>query len=58
VLALPAGDSDIIGHVFWAMPHGALMLNFAGKPEGNFRAVLSETFRAPTAGFRPYPAAN
>jgi AcrR family transcriptional regulator len=50
---LLAGDPDLIGHVFWAMLHGALMLKFAGKLDNNFRAVLDEAFRALTRGFQP-----
>jgi AcrR family transcriptional regulator len=55
---LLAGDPDIIGHVFWAMLHGALMLKFAGKLDRNFRAVLDEAFRALIIGFRPQKSGN
>lgn len=50
---LLAGDPDLIGHVFWTVLHGALMLKFAGKLERNFRAVLDAAFRALTTGFQP-----
>lgn len=55
---LLAGDPDIIGHVFWAMLHGALMLKFAGKLDRDFRAVLDEAFRALIIGFRPQQSGN
>lgn len=55
---LLAGDPDLIGHVFWAMLHGALMLKFAGKLDRDFRAVLDEAFRALIAGFRRRDADN
>jgi len=55
---LLAGDPDLIGHVFWAMIHGALMLKFAGKLDRDFRAVLDEAFRALIVGFRPQSVAN
>jgi AcrR family transcriptional regulator len=47
------GDPALIGHVFWAMLHGALMLKFAGKLERDFRAVLEEGFRALAMGMQP-----
>lgn len=50
---LLVGDPDLIGHVFWTVLHGALMLKFAGKLDGNFRAVVAEAFRALVTGFRP-----
>jgi AcrR family transcriptional regulator len=55
---LLAGDPDIIGQVFWAMLHGALMLKFAGKLDTDFRAVLDEAFRALVAGFQRRNADN
>jgi AcrR family transcriptional regulator len=55
---LLAGDPDIIGQVFWAMLHGALMLKFAGKLDSDFRTVLNEAFRALVAGFQPRTADN
>lgn len=50
---LLAGDADRIGHVFWTVLHGALMLKFAGKLDKNFRLVIDEAFRALITGFRP-----
>jgi AcrR family transcriptional regulator len=49
------GDPEIIGHVFWAMLHGAIMLHLSGKldPDCDFRKVISEAFRALTIGFQP-----
>jgi AcrR family transcriptional regulator len=55
---LLAGDPDLIGHVFWSMLHGALMLKFAGKLDREFRAVVEEAFRALIAGFRPQKSGN
>jgi AcrR family transcriptional regulator len=49
-----AGDPDLIGQIFWAMLHGAVMLKFAGKLDRDFRAVLDEAFRALIAGLRPH----
>lgn len=50
---LLVGDPGLIGHVFWTVLHGALMLKFAGKLDRNFRAVIAEAFRALVTGFRP-----
>ncbi|HLY04701.1 MAG TPA: TetR/AcrR family transcriptional regulator [Rhizomicrobium sp.] len=50
---LLAGDPDLIGHVFWTVLHGALMLKFAGKLDRNFDAVINEASRALIAGFQP-----
>jgi AcrR family transcriptional regulator len=50
---LLAGDPDLLGHVFWTVLHGALMLKFAGKLDKNFRAVIDEAFRALMAGLQP-----
>jgi AcrR family transcriptional regulator len=50
---LLAGDPDLIGHVFWTVLHGALMLKFAGKLDKNFRTVIDEAFGALIAGFQP-----
>ena len=38
------GDADMIGHVFWAALHGAVVLHLAGKLDGavNFEALLAE----------------
>jgi AcrR family transcriptional regulator len=47
------GDPDLIGHVFWAMLHGVVMLRLAGKLDRDFRAIVDEAFRALVAGLRP-----
>lgn len=47
------GDPELIGHVFWAMLHGAVMLKFAGKLDRDFRAIVEQAFRALVAGLRP-----
>jgi AcrR family transcriptional regulator len=47
------GDPDLIGHVFWTVLHGALMLKFAGKLDRDFRAIIDEAFRALISGLRP-----
>lgn len=47
------GDPDIIAHVFWAMLHGAVMLQYAGKLQCDFRKLVDEAFRALVEGFRP-----
>ena len=46
------GDPDLIGHIFWAVLHGAVMLQLAGKldPECDFRKLVSGAFRALTEG--------
>ena len=51
-----AGDPDLIGHAFWIVLHGALMLKFAGKLDRNFRAVIDEASGALIAGFQPWQA--
>jgi AcrR family transcriptional regulator len=47
------GDPKLIGHVFWAAMHGAVMLQLADKltPDYDFKTVLDEIFRALTLGF-------
>ena len=49
------GDPDVIGHVFWATLHGAIMLQLANKldPACDLRKILDEAFRALTTGFAP-----
>jgi AcrR family transcriptional regulator len=49
------GDPVLIGHVFWAALHGAVVLQLAGKlgEECNFETISHEAFRALSAGFRP-----
>ena len=48
------GDPDLIGHVFWASLHGAVMLELSGhlSPECNFETIRRESFRALIEGFR------
>jgi Tetracyclin repressor-like, C-terminal domain len=47
------GDPDLIGHIFWAMLHGAVMLQLAHKLDCDFRRLVREAFRALIEGFRP-----
>lgn len=49
------GDPVLIGHVFWAALHGAVVLQLAGKldKECDFETISREAFRALTAGFQP-----
>jgi AcrR family transcriptional regulator len=47
------GDPVLIGHVFWAMLHGAVMLRLAGKLDCDFTAMVGEAFRALVSGLRP-----
>lgn len=51
---LLAGDPDLIGHVFWASLHGAIVLKLAGKlsPAFDFDSVSSESFRVLFEGFQ------
>lgn len=53
-----AGDAELIGHVFWAALHGAIVLQFAGKlTEGrDFARIAEASFQALMRGFAP-PAA-
>jgi len=48
-----AGDPILIGHVFWAALHGAVVLQLAGKlgEECSFETISREAFRALSAGF-------
>ena len=49
------GDPDLIGHVFWASLHGAVVLKLAGKlgPDGyDFDRVSGEAFRLLSEGYR------
>jgi len=50
-----AGDPVLIGHVFWAALHGAVVLQLAGKlgEECSFDTICREAFRALSAGFAP-----
>jgi AcrR family transcriptional regulator len=47
------GDPEIIGHVFWAVLHGAIMLELSGKidPACDMRTILNAAFTALTIGF-------
>lgn len=49
------GDPVLIGHVFWAALHGAVVLELAGKlgPECDFETISNAAFRAIAEGFRP-----
>lgn len=51
------GDPELIGHVFWATMHGAVMLKLANKlsPGCDFDRIAHEAFRAMRKGFRPMP---
>lgn len=48
------GDPEVIGHVFWATMHGAVMLKLANKlaPGCDFARIVNEAFRALSEGFR------
>jgi AcrR family transcriptional regulator len=50
-----AGDPDLIGHVYWAMLHGAVTLQLANKldPECDLGKLLDGAFTALNAGFAP-----
>jgi AcrR family transcriptional regulator len=49
------GDPVVIGHVYWAAMHGAVVLALAGKlaPDCDFDRIREETARALTRGFAP-----
>jgi AcrR family transcriptional regulator len=49
------GDPVLIGHVFWAALHGAVVLELAGKldKECDFETISREAFRALMVGFQP-----
>lgn len=49
-----AGDPTLIGHVFWAAIHGAVVLQLAGKlgPECDFARIRAATAEALFKGFR------
>jgi AcrR family transcriptional regulator len=51
------GEPVLIGHVFWTVLHGAIVLQLAGKltPECDFDTVVHGAFRALTEGFKPKP---
>ncbi len=47
------GDPELLGHIFWAALHGAVVLELAGKfvPGYDFEKIRSECLRALTRGF-------
>ncbi len=49
------GDPDLIGHVFWASLHGAVVLKLAGKlgAEYDFDRISGEAFRVLFEGYQP-----
>lgn len=49
------GDPVLIGHVYWAALHGAIVLQLAGKldAECDFETLSREAFRAMSVGFAP-----
>lgn len=49
------GDPVLMGHVFWAALHGAVVLELAGKLTDacDFKTISAEAFRALADGFRP-----
>ncbi|HUO91782.1 MAG TPA: TetR/AcrR family transcriptional regulator [Rhizomicrobium sp.] len=49
------GDPVVIGHVFWAAVHGAIVLQMAGKlgPDCDFAHIRDATMRALYRGFAP-----
>jgi len=48
------GDPDLMGYVFWASLHGAVVLQLAGKldPKYDFRTITHESFRALSQSYR------
>lgn len=52
------GDPNLIGHVFWASLHGAIVLKLAGKlsAEFDFDRICNESFCVLFAGYRPKTA--
>jgi len=49
------GDPDLIGHIFWASLHGAVVLKLAGKlgQDYDFDRISGEAFRVLLEGFSP-----
>ena len=49
------GDPGLIGHVFWAVLHGAIVLKLAGKltPEYDFDRISDEASRVMSDAYRP-----
>ena len=50
-----AGDAGLIGHVFWAVLHGTIVLKLAGKltPEYDFHRISDEASRVVSHAYRP-----
>lgn len=48
------GDPDLMGYVFWASLHGAVVLQLAGKlgPQYDFSTITLESFRALSQSYR------
>jgi len=48
------GDPELMGYVFWASLHGAVVLQLAGKldPKFDFRTITLEAFRALSQSYR------
>jgi AcrR family transcriptional regulator len=48
------GDPELMGYVFWASLHGAVVLQLAGKldPNYDFRTITAESFRALSMAYR------
>ncbi len=48
------GDPDLMGHVFWASLHGAVVLKLAGKlgPDYDFGRISGEVFRVLIDSYR------
>ncbi len=51
------GDPVLIGHVFWTVLHGAIVLQLAGKltPECDFSTIVDCATHALTLGLKPAP---
>jgi hypothetical protein len=49
------GDPELIGHVFWASLHGAVVLKLAGKLGAayDFDRISGESFRVLFEGYCP-----
>lgn len=49
------GDPELIGHVFWATMHGAVMLKLSDKlaPDCDFERIVEAAFDALAKGFAP-----
>jgi AcrR family transcriptional regulator len=49
------GDPELMGYVYWAALHGAVVLQLAGKldPKYDFSTITEEAFRALSASYSP-----